>query len=62
MLAARAEGIGSTMTGMLQSYYANEVMDILGICAQLFEPSVVALRFHANTAERLDGLGGLFLG
>jgi nitroreductase len=31
MLAARAEGIGSTMTGMLQSYYANEVMDILGV-------------------------------
>ena len=29
MLAARAEGIGSTMTGMLQSYYVNEVFDIL---------------------------------
>jgi nitroreductase len=30
MLAARAEGIGSTLTGFLQSFYANEVMDILG--------------------------------
>lgn len=31
MLAARAEGIGSTLTGFLQSFYANEVMDILGV-------------------------------
>jgi nitroreductase len=31
MLAARAEGIGSTLTGFLQSYFANEVMDILGV-------------------------------
>ncbi len=31
MLAARAEGIGSTLTGMLQSYYADEVFDILGV-------------------------------
>jgi nitroreductase len=30
MLAARAEGIGSTLTGFLQ-YYPNEVMDILGV-------------------------------
>lgn len=30
MLAARAEGIGSTLTGMLQSYFAEEVFDILG--------------------------------
>ena len=30
MLAARAEGIGSTLTGFLQSYFANEVMEILG--------------------------------
>ena len=30
MLAARAEGIGSTLTGFLQSYFADEVMDILG--------------------------------
>jgi nitroreductase len=30
MLAARAEGIGSTLTGMLQSFFADEVMDILG--------------------------------
>ena len=29
MLAARAEGIGSTLTGFLTSF-ANEVMDILG--------------------------------
>lgn len=31
MLAARAEGIGSTLTGMLQSFFANEVFDILGV-------------------------------
>lgn len=31
MLAARAEGIGSTLTGFLQSFYADEVMDILGV-------------------------------
>ena len=31
MLAARAEGIGSTLTGFLQSYFANEVMEILGL-------------------------------
>jgi nitroreductase len=30
MLAARAEGIGSTLTGFLQSFFAAEVMDILG--------------------------------
>jgi nitroreductase len=30
MLAARAEGIGSTLTGMLQSFFANDVFDILG--------------------------------
>lgn len=31
MLAARAEGIGSTLTGFLQSYFAPEVMEILGV-------------------------------
>ena len=31
MLAARAEGIGSTMTGMLQSYFVNEVFGILDV-------------------------------
>lgn len=31
MLAARAEGIGSTLTGMLQSYFSNEVFDILAV-------------------------------
>ena len=31
MLAARAEGIGSTLTGFLQSYFANEVIEILGV-------------------------------
>jgi nitroreductase len=30
MLAARAEGIGSTLTGFLQSFFSAEVMDILG--------------------------------
>ena len=31
MLAARAEGIGATLTGMLQSYFADEVGEILGV-------------------------------
>jgi nitroreductase len=31
MLAARAEGIGSTLTGFLTTFFANEVMDILGV-------------------------------
>lgn len=31
MLAARAEGIGSTLTGVLQSFFANEVFDILAV-------------------------------
>jgi len=31
MLAARAEGIGSTLTGFLQSFFAHEVVDILGV-------------------------------
>ncbi len=31
MLAARAEGIGSTLTAMLQSYFAEEVFSILGV-------------------------------
>jgi nitroreductase len=30
MLAARADGVGSTLTGFLQTYFANEVMEILG--------------------------------
>jgi nitroreductase len=31
MLAARAEGIGSTLTGVLQTFFADEVFDILGV-------------------------------
>lgn len=31
MLAARAEGIGSTLTGMLQTFFVNEVFDILDV-------------------------------
>ena len=31
MLAARAEGIGATLTGMLQSFSADQVFDILGV-------------------------------
>lgn len=31
MLAARAEGVGSTLTGMLQSFFANEVCELLGV-------------------------------
>jgi nitroreductase len=31
MLAARAEGIGSTLTGVLQTFMADEVFDILGV-------------------------------
>jgi nitroreductase len=30
MLAARAEGIGSTFTGMLQSFFADQMFDLLG--------------------------------
>ena len=30
-IQARAEGVGSTLTGMLQSYFADEVFDILGV-------------------------------
>lgn len=31
MLAARAEGVGATLTGMLQSFFSDEVFDILGV-------------------------------
>jgi nitroreductase len=31
MLAARAEGIGSTLTGVLQTFFADEVMEILAV-------------------------------
>lgn len=31
MLAARAEGVGSTLTGMLQSFFADEVCTMLGV-------------------------------
>ncbi|MEP6469488.1 MAG: hypothetical protein ABJC24_06915 [Chloroflexota bacterium] len=31
MLAARAEGIGSTLTGVLQTFYPDEVFEILGV-------------------------------
>lgn len=31
MLAARAEGIGSTLTGVLQSYRSDEMFDLLGV-------------------------------
>jgi hypothetical protein len=31
MLAARAEGIGATLTAILQSYCADEVGDLLGV-------------------------------
>ena len=31
MLAARAEGIGATLTGVMQTYVAEEVFDILGV-------------------------------
>ena len=30
-LAARAEGIGSTLTGFIQSFFPNEAMEILGV-------------------------------
>jgi nitroreductase len=33
MLAARAEGIGSTLTGVLQTYFPDEVFQILGVPA-----------------------------
>lgn len=31
MLAARAEGVGSTLTAMLQTFYENEACEILGV-------------------------------
>jgi nitroreductase len=31
MLAARAEGIGSTLTGVLQSFKSDEVFELLGV-------------------------------
>ena len=31
MLAARAEGVGSTLTGVLHSFFSDEVSDILGV-------------------------------
>jgi nitroreductase len=31
MLAARAEGIGSTLTGVLHTYFADEISDMLGV-------------------------------
>ncbi len=31
MLAARAEGIGSTLTGVLQSYFSDDLFEILGV-------------------------------
>jgi nitroreductase len=31
MLAARAEGVGSTLTGVLQTFFADEVFDLLGV-------------------------------
>lgn len=31
MLAARAEGIGSTLTGVLQTFFPDEVFDLLGV-------------------------------
>lgn len=31
MLAASAEGIGSTLTGMLQSFFAEQVFERLGV-------------------------------
>jgi hypothetical protein len=33
MLAARAEGIGSTLTGVLQTFFADEVFEILSVPA-----------------------------
>ncbi|HEX6139499.1 MAG TPA: nitroreductase family protein [Candidatus Limnocylindria bacterium] len=34
MLAARAEGIGSTLTGVLQTFFADEMFEILGVPAE----------------------------
>jgi nitroreductase len=31
MLAARAEGIGSTLTGVMQTFAADQVFDVLGV-------------------------------
>lgn len=47
MLAARAEGIGSTLTGFLQTYYTDEVLDILNVSkdAGWFLHGVVAMGY-----------------
>jgi nitroreductase len=47
MLAARAEGVGSTLTGFLQSFFSSEVMDILGVPkdAGWYQHGVVAMGY-----------------
>jgi len=47
MLAARAEGIGSTLTGVLQTYFMNELMDILAVPkdARWYAHGVVAMGY-----------------
>lgn len=44
MLAARAEGVGSTLTGFLQSYYGAEASQILGV------PQDAGWRMHGVVA------------
>ena len=51
MLAARADGIGSTLTGFLQTFFASEVMDILGVPkdAGWYTHGVVAMGYPLGT-------------
>jgi nitroreductase len=51
MLAARAEGIGATLTGMLQSYFSDEVFSILGVPkdAGWYQHGVVVLGYPLGT-------------
>jgi nitroreductase len=50
MLAARAEGIGSTLTGMLQTFFADEVAENLGVPkdAGWYMHGVVAMGYPAG--------------
>jgi hypothetical protein len=51
ILAARAEGIGATLTGMLQSYFSDEVFGILGVPkdAGWYQHGVVVLGYPLGT-------------
>ena len=51
MLAARADGVGSTWTGVLQTYFADEAMEILGVPKDdgWFMHGVIAMGYPLGT-------------